>query len=272
MPKPNEQPEQIIGGDPTDEGLPQPAFPNVGEPEESNPANEGDSSLEEKLAEYQRKLEERDTAMAEERRQWQQTIDKLLQGQTTAQPPKEQAPAAPEGVSFEGLPDPVERPQEYQAELAKRVNDAMQKQAAHMQQLMQQGTQQFSQQMSEKERLDALWEQFKTNYSDLADKQVLLNGAVAAEMQEMKARGLDPMQGIWANPDAFMKSVAGRMKKELGVTDDPGAGRETPPTTPNRTKGLGGGTTTSGAGKGKEKEPPGFLNQLKKAQMDSGLI
>lgn len=262
-----------------DGGMPEPAFPNMGEPEEGQEGGEGGGgdTLEARLAAMEERLENERQQFAEERKQWQSSVDRLIQGQAAPQQPQQpaQQPSQPRqedlpGVDLSGLPDPVDKPQEYQAELGRRISAAMHQQAQTMQQRMQQTQQQTQQELDRDRQLNELWDKFKTEYSDLADKQITLNGAVTAEFNDMRRRGVDPMQGIFANPDGFMQSVATRMRNELGQPAN-GDGNQPPPQ-PNRTKGLGGGSKPSGAGEGGGKNPPGFLSQLKKAQLDSGLI
>jgi hypothetical protein len=229
------------------------SYPPIGEEEVVEPKVEE----EDRLAALERKIEEQQAQFAEERRTWQHSIDRLLQQRQERQEPHQ--PAGP-SVDFSGLPDPVEKPEEFQKTLQQRVGSALQNQQKQLQEYWQQTSQK---QFSEKEHLDRLWNKFQTEHSDLADKNALLQGTIATYKGELSQRGLDIQQEIYQNPDNFINEVARRMRAELG----------TPAPAPvNRTGGLGGGTSYNGGGKGQDKKYPGFMEQLKKAQLDSGLV
>lgn len=260
-----------------DNALPEPSFPPIGEVEDDEGEQGDGSSLEERLAALEAAREEERKQFDSERQRWQTTVDRLLQSQAApaqSHPPAQPAPQQPAQpqmpeVNLNGMPDPVDRPQEYQQELARRVNYAMQQQSQAVRQQFEQFQQETQQATSQEQQLNQLWDRFKSEYSDLADKQITLNGAVSAEMQGMKQRGVDPMRGALADPDGFLQNVANRMRRELGTPNGGGEGLQPPP---NRTKGLGNGTKVNGNVAGKGEKSPGFLAQLKKAQLDSGLI
>lgn len=259
-----------------------PVFPSIGAPdpeEDGEKGSEGEDTVAARLAQLEEQREEDRRMFAEERKHWQSTVDRLLQGQAAPSGQASQGGQAPEPpkspeVDFSGLPDPVDKPAEYQAELSRRMNSAMQQQVSLTEQRVRAAQEQTQQQQNVYQQLDNMWEQFKTKYQDLADKQITLKGSVSAEIEGMRQRGVDPTQGMMADPDGFMERVASRMRKELGEPDQGQSGSEGEAgnTPPNRTKGLGNGTKVNGmSGKG-GKKPPGFLDQLKKVQLDSGLI
>lgn len=240
-------------------------FPPIGEPEQE--AEEPATGEEDRAKDIEARIrDELRTEFAEERRNWQQTVDRLLQGVPQQQKPQEETPQQPQ-VDFSNLPDPVEKPQEFQQELQRRMANTLQAQQQYVTKQFEQSQQQYQTQAQREKALDDLWNKFQSQYQDLAPKEALLRGAIQSESMVYRQRGLDPADGILQEPDQFMERVAARMRKELGVDDN-----TTPSPTPNRTGGLAGGTSYNGASNSGGKQPPGFLAQLKKAQADSGLI
>lgn len=239
-----------------------PAFPNIGEPEPEPEQKEPEPDLSRRLAELQEQLKAQNEAAAQERQQFQSTIDKLLQSQQ----PKPEEPKEPQ-VDFSNLPDPVEKPEEFQRELQARMSQTLQAQQQYVSHQAQSQYQQYQTLAQRDKALDEMWNKFQTSYSDLAGKEVLLRGAIQAESAGYEKQGLDPVDGILKDGDAFIERVAQRMRNELGV-QAPGT-----PSTPNRTGGIGAGTSYNGASsKPDASKAPGFLAQLKKAQADTGLI
>lgn len=244
--------------------MPEITFPNIGEPEpDEEPAVDPKEDLAAKIREELR------AEWDAERANWQKTVDKLLQGlpaQAPQQPQQEPAPKAP-ALDFSNLPDPVDKPEEFRRAMQEQMSQSFQAQQEYLRHQYQQEQRQYQTAAQKEKALDDLWGKFQTSYSDLATKETLLRGAIQAESESYRQRGMDPADGILREPDDFMERVASRMRKELGAPA-PAA----PSPTPNRTGGLAGGTSYNGASNVKGKEPPGFLSQLKKAQADSGLI
>lgn len=245
-------------------------FPPIGEEEQQTAAEGGEQNdLAARLQAIEERFEKEQQAFAEERKSWQQTVDRLIQQQAAPRhAPAE--PQQPQGVDFNDLPDPVDKPEDFKRALAEKFQKTLQAQQQAQQQ-------QASQQQSVSQQLDALWERFKSEHADLAGKTITLQGAIVAERNDMQMRGIDPQQGILSDPDGFMRRIADRMRSELGTTtqnDPPPApgSQQTTQQPANRTGGIAGGTSVNGSGKGKGKEPPGFLAQLKQSQLDSGLI
>lgn len=249
-------------------------FPSIGEEEEGEAVPEEDP-VQAQMQKLQEQFEQSQQAFNEERARWQQTVDRLIQTQAT---PQRQEPEPPQtqAVDFGDLPDPVDKPEDFKRALAekfeKQLTDRM---SSSLNQYQQQSTQQQTQQQA----FDAMWAKFQKDYADLADKTTTLKGAILSEREALQARGVDPQQSILSDPDGFMKRVAANMRAELGITENPAPTQQeqAPASTPgqqqaNRTGGVGGGTNMNGTGAGKTKQPPKFSEQLKKMQLDSGLI
>lgn len=264
--------------------VPDITFPPIGEPEPSDPNAAGGGGEDPKYAALERQFEEMKQAQEEERKYYRQTIDRLIQGQQAAQPQQPpQQPSQPPAPDFTNLPDPVDKPQEFQRELGNRFNQSLQQQLQYYQQTTQQ--QQQSQQ-SRQQALDNMWNTFQSQYGDLAQKQTLLRGAIAAERAEMQQRGIDPEQGMFMDQNGFMERIASRMRTELGTPGNGGqssynggqdggqGGQQLQQggNPPNRTGGLGGGSNYNGKGAGSGDKSVSFSQQLKNRQLNDGLI
>lgn len=185
---------------------------------------------------------------------FQRTLSQLIQ-----KAPGDETPA----IDFSDLPDPVTDAKAFNAALGERVNKALTT------------SQQAAAQADQAAKVNALWEGFKTEYADLAPKELLARSAAAAELEDARARGLDSLDWAVNNPVEFRKKVADRMRKELGVAAPAGDTRTPKPGTKpaNRTGGVSGGSKGAGTSGGKKPEKPaGFLDQMKKSQLDAGLI
>lgn len=236
-------------------------FPPIGE--EPEPSAEEPSAKPDDVSELRERLERfeaKEREFSERERRMQETIDKLLTSQQAQQRPSQ--PSEPESISFNDLPDPVDNPAEFKRTLGER----MQRMLASQQQAQ-------SQQQTRQQRLDALWNQFQTRYPDLAKREALVNGVAALEANQLRSRGLDPQEALLVDPDGFMDRIARRMRQELGEgesgSEPDGKQEQQRPAT--RTAGVSGGSQPRGGDKGAQKAP-GFIEQLKRAQQDSGLI
>lgn len=223
------EPDDLVG----DEGL------DGGEEQEAPDYQEQLRALEQRLQQYEAKEST-----------YQQTINQLLQGRQ--QEPQEQE----QGFSLDDLPDPVEKPDEFKRLLQDRIKEFS---TSQIQQVQQRTQAEFS----HKEGVSLLDRKFRERYGDLAEKELLLGSAAAAEF-----RAAGSLDNALRDPDGFVDKVAERMRRELGQTGSTG---NRPPK--GRTAGASGGTTgNQSSGGGKQQPAPGFLSQLKKAQMESGLI
>lgn len=236
-------------------------FPPIGE--ESEPPAEEPAAKPDDVSELRERLERfeaKEREFSERERRMQETIDRLLTSQQAPQRPAE--PAQPEQVSFNDLPDPVDKPDEFKRTLGERIERAF----AFRQQVQ-------SQQQTRQQRLDAVWGQFQSKYPELARREALVNGVASLEANQLRARGVDPQDALLADPDGFMDRVARRMRQELGE-GEPGSepdGKQEPQRPATRTAGVSSGSQPRGGDKGAQKSP-GFIEQLKRAQQDSGLI
>lgn len=189
----------------------------------------------------------------ERERQYHQTLNRFMSQAPASQQP--QAESAESLYDYSDLPDPVEKPEEFKKQLADR-----QRRIAEYQAL------QTTQHHQRQQAVGSLEAKFREKYPELAKRTILLGGATSAEVAALRAQGLDPTSVAMNDSDGFLDRVAKRMRDELGGPDD-----RRP--SPSRTKGLGGGSFSKGNAprKGNEKVV-GFADQLKKAQLDGGLI
>lgn len=256
-----EQAEQ--GEEQSREELEAMTFPPIGEEPESQQEEEGGEKTPDELSELRERLERfeaKEREFSERERRMQETIDKLLTSQQAQQRPAQSS--GPEQISFNDLPDPVDKPDEFKRTLGER----MQRMLASQQQAQ-------TQQQTRQQRLDAVWNQFQSKYPELSKREALVNGVAALEANQLRSRGLDPQEALLADPDGFMDRIARKMRQELGESEEGSdmSGQQEQQRQANRTAGVSGGSQPRGGGKGAQKSP-GFIEQLKRAQQDSGLI
>lgn len=182
--------------------------------------------------------------------------------------PQPYAPAytqpAPQGLSFEGLPDPVTDPKAYGEALAARIAqqniEAMRAAQASQQQ-----------QQASESRVEALWERFEEQYPDLAGDETLVEVAATKVVKEMAKRGVDVQKYMFLTSDQFLSDVADRMKKDFGKLFD--KDDEPAPQAPDRTAGIFGGTEgvpkPAAAAVGK---PGDFVKDLQDLQKRDGYL
>lgn len=254
--KKSENGEDLIGGDdhpwPQTIGDEQDGADLLGDDDEE----EGEGGEEPWREELQTIKEQLNTANQREAR-YMQTINQLLQ--TRSQGGEDHSGDAGNEVSFDDLPDPVEDRKAFNAELGKRISQLTE----NLQSTMQTNVRSTVQRQNAAANLET---QFAQKYGDLAKRKALLRAAVQEEAEQMRSQGLDPQQAVMNDTESFMESVATRMRTELGI-DESGGGKPR-----GRTKGVGGGSRAKGGSKPAEKKPKGFMDQLKKVQLDSGLI
>lgn len=195
---------------------------------------------------------------------YRQSLETLLTQR--AQPTQQQQVAAPESVSFDDLPDPVQNPKEYNRALAERIN-------LREQQLTNTLSQQFMSQMTRAQTMDSLWNRFTVQQPELAKRSALLQGAAAVTFNELRVRGVDPEAIAQQNPDSLIGLIAQRMQNELGV---PAAGQSQQNAQQQggsaRTQGIQGGSTLNGGTKPKPVKTMTLADTIKKQQQDLGIL
>ncbi len=193
------------------------------------------------------------------------------------QPTTNQEPA---GLNFDDLPDPVEKRTEFNAELGKRIQTFVGQQTQNT-------TAAVTAQTQAQAGITDLENRFTRDYKTLAGKPGVFQAIVSQEVQKLKNRGLNAQQFIFAEPDKFLAKVAIQMKSELGIEDDDDdqenadqenadqttVGKVTKKT--SRTKGVKAGSMPNlkkVGGKETGKKPLSFVKELKKLQLEMGII
>lgn len=247
------------------------SFPPIGEPEQ--PETSPESEAEARIRALEERFEQNQQAFNAERERWQQTVDRLIQAQAPRQQEPQQQQRQQQGIDFSDLPDPVDRPDDFKKALAQQFETAINQRLTST---IDQFHTQTTQARTVEQQLNDMWAKFQEDYSDLASKTVTLQGAAMAERNELQRRGVDPQQAMLADPDGFMRRVADRMRSELGMQapapQQQQQQQQQQPAPANRTGGVGGGSNFSGGGKKSGNQPSPFSDQLKKFQLDSGLI
>jgi hypothetical protein len=200
--------------------------------------------------------------------------ERTLYSGTQTQHQAPEPPQMPE-IDMEGMPDPLDKPQEYQKELNARISAAigehLSAQSAYEEQVR-------GVQMSQKEQVDALWADFNDQYPDLAEHSDLVEFAAQKVVQRAVARKMDPQRYMFGTPDLFFSDIEKEVKKKFGTAlsvqgkDDEGddGEEEEVPQHATRTRGMFGGAASGGKPTGKWKgtaETPGdMIAELQEVQ------
>lgn len=202
--------------------------------------------------------------LREDLRSKDQMITRLMGQQQQGGQPAQTSSGQDLDINLDDLPDAVEKPQDFKKALSQKLSS------------MAQQTNQQSQAQQRQMAIQQLETGFKAKYSDLASKRALMRAAVTEESQDLRSQGIDPEQHILNNQEEFLDRVADRMQQELGHTgsEDEGGQPSSRRRSGKRTTGVSGGSAPSAPRKrgGSEKKPPSFAEQLKKSQLDAGLI
>jgi len=155
------------------------------------------------------------------------------------------APQAPE-LSLDGLPDPMEKPEEYQRAVAARTAQYVRDSLAAEQRAQQA---QSAQSRSQQEMVDQLWDDFREKYEDLADKEDIVKLAAEKVVTRAKMRGLDTQALVFKATDQFFEDVAEEASEiisKLQPDEDGEDGDEDDAADAGRTAGVFGGFNPAG--------------------------
>ena len=200
-----------------------------------------------------------------------------------AAPAAKQDDPEPIGVDFSDLPDPVEKKDEFHAELGKRINTALARTAEA-------ATNSATAQTQQANSLQDLQTRFQNQHPEMAKKGSLFTATVTTEVNKLKAKGLDAQQFVFGDPDKFLKTVAKSMMEELDLTDedlenDDDDGEEETRGKARRIKSAasrngqsrargvkGGSNARRGSKRKRNVKPLGFIDELKRQQLEMGII
>lgn len=249
-----------------DNSAPGPAAPaQTVSPEQFN-------SLQESFNSFREEAQQREARLTE-------TIQTLMMRPAAVTPqnaePTQQPTQQPTQFDLSDLPDPVQNPKAYNEALQARLTD-------YIGQTTQSQQQALLSQVSSAQALNGLWNRLQGQHPELAKRQILLQGAAAAEFSQLRAQGIDPVAVAAQNPDGLVANIVNRMQAELGIdTNAQGQPGPTTPTTPpagvqpgaSRAAGVAGGSQPSVPTQ--PTAPPKtstFTDQLKQSQIRDGLI
>lgn len=119
----------------------------------------------------------------------------------------------PQEMTYDNMPDPVEKPKEYAKELEKRLVAKMALDRDYESQ-QQQGTQQRQQ------RIAGLWTGFSTKYPELSKDQSRVEFAATKVAEEMKAKGIDLDKYMFTTQDTFFNDLKAKMEDIFGEKDE----------------------------------------------------
>lgn len=234
----------------------------IGDPDAPDPDAPPEPQLtpeQQELAALKQQLEQMQQAAAERE---QRLLDALVQGRAPAAAPQE--PQQPASLDLSDLPDPIEKPTDFKTALAAKVNGYIAQSAASTQQ-------QLLSQVTRASALDNMWNRFSATQPDLAKRTALVQGAAALTFQELRARGIDPLDVAQHNPDTLIGAIAQRMRAELGITQQPNS-QQPVPQAGARAATVAAGSVPAGGTPPAPQKPPSFHEQHRAAQRALGII
>lgn len=177
---------------------------------------------------------------------------------------------APPAVTFENMPDPSLEPEKFATEMATRTT-ALATQAADAAAAARIAP--AASAMDVQQKVADLRTRFASSFPDLANYGDLVEAEIAKRAREAGARGMDVETMVFGNPDLFVKDVGAAVTARLdGIRkpeEKPGEEEEEG----HRDVDLaGGGGSATPAAKSAANTPPDFMQQLAKAQRDSGFF
>lgn len=242
--------------------------------------SENNQTSEAGLAQLMRRLD----ALEKQNQSLQSANMALLSSQGGAKPQK-QAPQTP-GVDLSGLPDPVQDPDKYHKELNARLTRAI---SENVRAITAAEREQMTLQSTQKDRVDALWSEFREKYGDLAKNEEFVSYAADRVVDRARRKGVDTERYMFTTSDQFIDDVAAEVRKTFGKVLDPAddddrdeaerdGDDDREDDTPDddndeRAAGLFGGPGTSGGGKKGGGEPKGdMIKDLTDLQRSSGFF
>lgn len=180
-------------------------------------------------------------------------------------PQTRQAPTVEE-VSFEGMPDPIDQPKAYAAELNKRI-------AAQVDQRVSVGLQRAGSASADSNRAQELFNDFagRDEYAAIAEDEKKLSFAAASVVERMKARGVDIEKYMYQGRDMFFKDVAQEYEQTFGKTK-PEADTEEDADTGRAASIFGGQATTRKNKQSQEDKGSDMLADLAEIQLKDGFF
>lgn len=181
-------------------------------------------------------------------------------------------------LDLQGLPDQLEKPEDFQRELQTRINTVIEAREYAT-------TEERRQQEQANVQSTRLWEGFKTAHSDWAAHEDLVGVVAQKVASEAKARGVDTQRYMHQTPELFYADVVKRLNDQYGALleeqDAPAGERRAPvqrKTDPNeddgRTGGIFGGQESGGAPAPGQRPKGGsdMIEDLQKVQRAMGIF
>lgn len=227
--------------------------------------NETPKTVEERLEELQRRLQEQEISHKNELATLRR--DNMMLLSTRAAPAA--APAAPAEVpqlDLSGLPDPLVDGDGYHRAMAARYTQYHSALEAHKRR-------QEAEEAQQAAPADALWEEFQEKHPDLAKDPDKVLFAVQKVREKMAKRGVDERALVTVYGDQFMADVAAEHARIFGAAKPVEA--EPAPYDPYaelRTS-VFGGNEAGGKVAGKAEPPPtDFATEMKDWQRSAGIL
>ena len=196
-----------------------------------------------------------DDAAARETAQMSRLDQLLAAPAATPNVPLQVAPAVP----LADLPDQTLNPIEFNKALNDRITTAAQAAAVPIQTAS-----------TQQQKIGELRSTFQARHPKLMEFSDLVEGEMKRRAVEAASAGRDPEAMMFTDVPKFVDEVAKAVETRLEGIRGPEAPKVEKPA--RDVELLGGGPVTPDPGKKIEKKPMGMIEQLKKAQRDSGMM
>lgn len=149
-------------------------------------------------------------------------------------PQQQQQPAlGPQDVKLDlvtGLPDPIDKPIEYQRALQDRIAAYVAAQTEVVKQTATAAATRGQQEAASQQQADRLWNDFSTQYPDWAEYGDIVQVVAKQVVEREQAKGIDGQTYILGNTPTFFRDVEAELKKRYGrlIEDAEAEGEEEP--------------------------------------------
>jgi len=185
-------------------------------------------------------------------------------------------------LDLKDLPDAVDKPADFQAELARRINAVVETRVHAVKQEVSEGQDQAA-------AADRLWSGFSTAHPEWADYPQLVGVVAKQVVEDATSRGIDPQKYVLGNPELYFEDVNKALRAKYGALakgeEDVDEEGEAPGLTPSqreapdadedagRTGGIFGGAESGGRpSQGGTARPGDMMKDLMAVQARMGLV
>lgn len=175
-------------------------------------------------------------------------------------------------LDLKDLPDVVDKPADFQAELARRVNAVIEGRVHAVRQEVADSSEQGA-------AADRLWNGFAAAHPEWADYPQLVGVVAKQVVEDATSKGIDPQKYVLGNPETYFSDVNKALRKQYGaLAKGKEEGEEEAEGTPEgdedtgRTGGIFGGADAGSRPAPKGPPPGDMIKDLQMVQQRMGLV